>query len=81
MGNAEIDIKPLVAAGREELGTLMNNDIIRIVSPDLTNNLVGESKIYIFNGKLFQDMTLRLKNVECGEVDLRLEWVDATKDQ
>ncbi|CAA7402100.1 unnamed protein product [Spirodela intermedia] len=81
MGNAEIDIKPLVEAGRKELGTLMNNGIIRIVSPNLRNCLVGESKIHIYNGKVVQDMILRLKDVECGEVELRLEWVNNMRDR
>ncbi|CAA6675218.1 unnamed protein product [Spirodela intermedia] len=79
MGNAVINIQPLVEAGRVDLGTL-DNDIIRIVSPNSTNCLVGESKIYIYNGKVVQDMILRLKDVECGEVELRLEWVNARRN-
>ncbi|CAA6665369.1 unnamed protein product [Spirodela intermedia] len=67
MGNAVINIQPLVEAGRVDLGTL-DNDIIRI------------SKIYIYNGKVVQDMILRLKDVECGEVELRLEWVNARRN-
>ncbi|CAA6665370.1 unnamed protein product [Spirodela intermedia] len=80
MGNVEINIQPLVEAGRADLGTLLDNDIIRIVSPDSTNCLVGESKIYIYNGKVVQDMILRLRDVECGEVELRLEWVNARRN-
>ncbi|CAA6675217.1 unnamed protein product [Spirodela intermedia] len=80
MGNVEIDIQPLVEAGRADLGTLLDNDIIRIVSPDSTNCLVGESKIYIYNEKVVQDMILRLRDVECGEVELRLEWVNARRN-
>lgn len=76
MGNAEINIQPLVEVGRGELKTLFDTDVIRIVSPNFTNNLVGESKIYIYNGKVVQDMILRLRDVECGEVELRLEWVN-----
>ncbi|CAA7402101.1 unnamed protein product [Spirodela intermedia] len=79
MGNAVIDIQPLVEAGRADLGTL-DNDIIRIVSPNSINCLVDESKIYIYNGKVVQDMILRLKDVECGEVELRLEWVNARRN-
>ncbi|CAA6665284.1 unnamed protein product [Spirodela intermedia] len=80
MGKAEIDIQPLVEVGRTELGTLLNNDIISRVSPNSTNCLVDESKIYVYNGKVVQDMILRLRDVECGEVELRLEWVKARRD-
>uniref|UniRef100_A0A7N0TC04 Uncharacterized protein n=1 Tax=Kalanchoe fedtschenkoi TaxID=63787 RepID=A0A7N0TC04_KALFE len=50
--------------------------IVARVQPSKHNDLAKESCIFWKSGKLLQDMTLRLKNVECGEVDLQIEWID-----
>ncbi|KAG0483971.1 hypothetical protein HPP92_012055, partial [Vanilla planifolia] len=39
------------------------------------NCLVGESPIQWKDGKVIQDLVLRLRNVESGEVELQLLWV------
>ncbi|KAG2253394.1 hypothetical protein Bca52824_083530 [Brassica carinata] len=42
------------------------------------NCLSEESKIVWNNGKIVQNIFLKLQNVECGEVELQLEWIDVS---
>jgi stromal membrane-associated protein len=42
-------------------------------SPD--NALARDSAVNIVGGKVKQEVSLKLQNVECGEVDLELEWI------
>ena len=73
MGNAEIDIQPILDARMSLTGSMVNGDIISVVRAEKNNSLVGDSKIYFYTEKVVQNMILRLKNVECGEVELSLE--------
>ncbi|PHU17467.1 hypothetical protein BC332_13162 [Capsicum chinense] len=43
------------------------------VQPGRDNSLAKESFIIWENGKMIQDMTLMLQNVQCGEVKLQIE--------
>ncbi|CAN8274324.1 unnamed protein product [Cochlearia groenlandica] len=76
MGEAEIDIQPLVtsamAFGDPELFDdmqigkwLKSND----------NALMEDSLINIVDGKVKQEVHIKLQNVESGEVELDLEWL------
>ncbi|KAH7516323.1 hypothetical protein FEM48_Zijuj10G0122900 [Ziziphus jujuba var. spinosa] len=76
MGEAEIDIKPLIECLRMGLEKLPNGCVVKRVQPNRTNCLADESSCVWNNGKIVQNMSLRLKNVECGEVVLQLEWID-----
>ncbi|KAJ0873508.1 putative C2 domain-containing protein [Helianthus annuus] len=76
MGSAEFDIEPFVEAVKMHLGNLPNGTIITSVKPTRTNCLAEESHITWTDGKVVQDMVLRLQNVECGEVEIRLSWID-----
>ncbi|XP_062107529.1 protein C2-DOMAIN ABA-RELATED 4-like isoform X1 [Humulus lupulus] len=76
MGDAEFEIGPYFKAIKMGLKGLPNGTIISKVQPNRQNCLVEESRIYFINGKVVQDMVLRLRNVECGEVELQLQWVD-----
>ncbi|KAK5774985.1 hypothetical protein F383_24715 [Gossypium arboreum] len=75
MGDAEFEIGPLVNAVKMRLEGLPNGTIITKVQPSRENCLSQESCIIWNNGKVVQDMFLRLRNVETGEVDLQLEWI------
>ena len=44
--------------------------------PDRTNYLAEESSCIWQNGKIVQEMFLRLRNVESGEILVEIEWVD-----
>ena len=76
MGDAEFDIAPFIEAVKMQLGGLPNGTIIRKIQPSRENCLSEESCIIWSNGKVVQDMFLRLRNVERGEVELQLQWID-----
>ncbi|XP_062223386.1 GTPase activating protein 1-like [Phragmites australis] len=76
MGNAELDIRPLVEVVKMKLQDVADNTVAKKLVPNRQNYLAEESTIYIFEGKVKQDLVVRLKNVECGEIELQLQWVD-----
>jgi hypothetical protein len=76
MGDAEIDIGPFVEAVKMRLESLPNDTIVTKVQPSRQNCLAEESHIVYKNGKVVQNMVLRLRNVERGEVELQLHWID-----
>ncbi|XP_010263993.1 PREDICTED: protein C2-DOMAIN ABA-RELATED 5-like isoform X3 [Nelumbo nucifera] len=76
MGDADIDIKPFLEAVKMHLVNLPSGTIIQRVQPNRQNCLAEESCIIWQDGKVVQDMYLRLKNVESGEVELQLQWID-----
>ncbi|KAF8407633.1 hypothetical protein HHK36_006766 [Tetracentron sinense] len=76
MGDAEFDIKPLLEGVKMNLEGLPNGTILKKVQPSNQNCLAEESCIILNESKVVQDMYLRLRNVECGEVKLHLQWTD-----
>ncbi|XP_041015112.1 protein C2-DOMAIN ABA-RELATED 7-like [Juglans microcarpa x Juglans regia] len=76
MGDAEIDIKPYVECVRGGLENQPNGFVVKKIQPSKTNCLVEESICVWEGGKIVQEMRLRLRNVECGEVVIQLEWID-----
>lgn len=78
MGNAEIDIRPFMEAVKllALQHNITNNTIIKKELAGRNNCLAEESKIYYYDGKIVQDMFLRLRNVESGEVEIQLKWIN-----
>lgn len=76
MGDAAIDIKPFLHCVRMHIDNLPNDSLISKVIPSRENCLAEESCIFLEDGKIKQDMCLRLRNVECGEVDIQLQWIN-----
>ncbi|KAJ9708455.1 hypothetical protein PVL29_000477 [Vitis rotundifolia] len=76
MGDAEIDIKPYVECLKMGLEDLPTGTVISRVQPSRTNCLSDESCVVWDNGKIRQDMFLRLRNVESGEVEVQIEWIN-----
>ncbi|XP_043701947.1 protein C2-DOMAIN ABA-RELATED 4-like [Telopea speciosissima] len=76
MGDAEFDIKPFVEVLRMNLDPYPSGTKISRIQPSRQNCLAEESCISWENGKVIQDMCLRLRNVERGEVELQLHWID-----
>ncbi|CAA2999461.1 C2-DOMAIN ABA-RELATED 7 [Olea europaea subsp. europaea] len=76
MGNAEIDIKPCIECLRMELQGLPDGTKVDRIQPSRNNCLADESCIIWNKGKMTQDMVLRLRNVESGEVEVQIEWID-----
>lgn len=76
MGEAEIDIQPLVSAAKAFESSNMEEPIQLgkwLASDD--NTLVKDSVISFVDGKFKQDITLKLKNVDKGELEIELECV------
>ena len=67
MGDAKIDIIPFLKAKLES-----NNTTVKKIAPNKDNCLDKESEIKWENGKLVQEMTLKLRNVKSGKVVLQL---------
>ncbi|KAJ4980379.1 hypothetical protein NE237_031216 [Protea cynaroides] len=76
MGEAEVDLQPMLTSamafgdpnmfGNMQIGKwLKSND----------NALIEDSIINIVDGKVKQEVLLKLQNVECGELELELEWI------
>ncbi|CAL9168501.1 unnamed protein product [Musa hybrid cultivar] len=76
MGEAEVDLQPMITAamafGDAEL--LENMQIGRWFKTS-DNALIKDSTVNIVDGKIKQEVFLKLQNVECGEIQLVLEWV------
>jgi hypothetical protein len=75
MGNAEVDIRPLVEIVKMKLQGVADKTVVKKLVPNRQNCLAEESSIYISEGKVKQDLVVRLRNVECGEIELQLQWV------
>lgn len=75
MGNAVFDIQPFVEAVQAKLEGIPDGTVIMKVIPSRQNCLAEESAIYWSDGKVVQDMALRLNNTRSGEVQLRLQWL------
>ncbi|RAL46631.1 unnamed protein product [Cuscuta campestris] len=75
MGDAEFDVKPLMEAVKMDMRDTPSGSVITKVKPSPENCLAKESGIVWEKGKVVQKMVLRLKNVECGELELELQWI------
>lgn len=76
MGDAEFDLSPYIEALKTNLEGLPEGTIITRIQPCRQNCLSEESCITYSDGKVVQDVVLRLRNVECGEVEIQLQWID-----
>lgn len=76
MGDAEFEIKSYIDALRMDLSGLPSGTIVSRIQPSRQNCLSEESCITWTEGKMIQDLCLRLRNVECGEVEIQLQWID-----
>ncbi|KAJ6292871.1 hypothetical protein OIU78_024944 [Salix suchowensis] len=76
MGEAEIDIQPLITSAMafgdpEMFGNMQIGKWLK--SHD--NALLDDSIINIVDGKVMQEISLKLQNVESGELEVELEWM------
>ncbi|KAF8413513.1 hypothetical protein HHK36_001503 [Tetracentron sinense] len=76
MGEAEVDIQPLITSAMAfgDAGMFGDMQIGKwLKSHD--NALIRDSIINIIDGKVKQEVSLKLQKVESGEIDLELEWM------
>ncbi|KAJ1394239.1 C2 domain [Sesbania bispinosa] len=76
MGDAEFDLSPYIEALKMNLEDLPSGTIITRIHPCRQNCLAEDSCITYDDGKIVQNVVLRLRHVECGEVELQLQWID-----
>ncbi|XP_077221034.1 ADP-ribosylation factor GTPase-activating protein AGD12-like [Tasmannia lanceolata] len=76
MGEAEIDVQPLITAAtaHEDVGMVEDMQIGKWLKSN-DNALIRDSIINIVDGKVKQEVSLKLQNVESGELELELEWM------
>ncbi|VAI11482.1 unnamed protein product [Triticum turgidum subsp. durum] len=75
MGVAEFSVTDIYDAAKLDLKHASDGTRIKTIYPVGTNYLGGESHVSWKNGKVVQDLILKLKNVDSGSVVLQLEWV------
>lgn len=76
MGDAEFEIGTLLKVVAMRLEGLPDGTIISTVRPNRQSCLAEDSHIVYSNGKVVQNIVLRLRNVECGEIELQLQGID-----
>ena len=80
MGEAEIDIQPLVAATKAyEKSTIDESMQLGKWVASTDNTLVKDGVINLVDGKVRQDISLRLQNVEKGVLEIELECIPLTQ--
>jgi len=75
MGDAKLDIQPFMDALNMVWDGIPDGALLKSIEPSRDNCLATESSILLKNGKVVQDIILRLQNVESGELELNLQWV------
>lgn len=76
MGEAEVDIQPLVAAARAyESSTMYESVDFKKWVSSKDNTSVEEGVISVVDGKLKQEIILKLQKVERGALEIELECV------
>ena len=77
MGNAHLNLQPIVSATRmrDILRVSAGETTLRKVIPDGENCLVRESSINCVNGEVVQNVWLRLRGVESGEIELTVKFI------
>ncbi|EYU24162.1 hypothetical protein MIMGU_mgv1a019752mg [Erythranthe guttata] len=68
-----MDTRPFVEAVKLNPNGLPNCSVSTRVVSSISNCLTKESSVFWENGTVKQDMCLRVKNVECGEIELQLD--------
>ncbi|XP_020578275.1 protein C2-DOMAIN ABA-RELATED 4-like [Phalaenopsis equestris] len=76
MGDAEFEVTSFIEAVKMSSTDFPNGTTITTVKPCRQNCLAGESPILWRDGKIVQEIVLRLRNVEAGEIELELTWID-----
>ncbi|XP_038895936.1 ADP-ribosylation factor GTPase-activating protein AGD12-like [Benincasa hispida] len=76
MGEAEIDLQPMITSAMAfgDAEKLENMQIGKWLKSD-DNALIDDSAVIIIDGMVKQEVSLKLQNVESGEVYLELEWM------
>jgi hypothetical protein len=75
MGVAEINLTDIYDAAKLDLKHATDGTMIKTIYPVGVNYLGGESHVMWKDGKVVQDLTLKLTKADSGVIMLQLEWV------
>jgi hypothetical protein len=76
MGDAEFCILDFVETAKHDLSHVSDGTVMKTIHPEKGNCLATESHITWKDGKVSQDIVLRLRNTDTGELVLHLQWVN-----
>lgn len=76
LGKAEIDIKPYIECFKTGFRGVSDGITIERIQPSEQNCLSEESCIIWKDEKMTQDMTVKLRKIERGEIELQIEWIN-----
>ncbi|KAL3618808.1 putative ADP-ribosylation factor GTPase-activating protein agd11 [Castilleja foliolosa] len=80
MGNAEIDIQPLLSAAKaSECSSISESTLLGKWKASQENSLVKDGVITLDDGKVKQEISIKLQNVERGVLEIELECVPLTQ--
>lgn len=75
MGDAKFDIKSFMEAlNMPRLERHPNGTVLKRIPPSRTNYLAEESIVVWKDKEVIQQLSLRLRNVESGEIEIELLW-------
>ncbi|KAI5056346.1 hypothetical protein GOP47_0028164 [Adiantum capillus-veneris] len=75
MGDAEIDLRTLVAAAKLKAGLQFQEGMnIRKIVATNDNHFATDSVIKFKDGHIVQEICIKLQNVEKGQIELELRW-------
>ncbi|KAK7399710.1 hypothetical protein VNO78_10899 [Psophocarpus tetragonolobus] len=76
MGEADIDLQPLITSAMAYGDpSMFDNMQIGKWLKSHDNALIDDSTVNIVDGKVKQEISIKLQNVESGELELALEWI------
>ncbi|KAG2407078.1 Protein C2-DOMAIN ABA-RELATED 11 [Vigna angularis] len=82
MGSSYLNLQPLMSASRLrdilKVSSASGETTLRKVTPDSENCLARESSISCVNGEVVQNVWLRLRGVESGELQLTIKLISSS---
>lgn len=76
MGNAEFSILNFVEIAKQDLSDVPDGTVMKTIHTEKGSCLATDSHITCKDGKVSQDILLRLRDTETGDLVLRLTWVN-----
>ena len=76
MGDAEFSILDFVEIAVKDLTHVRDDTVMKTFQPNEENCYSADSHIMWKDGKVTQNMALKLRNTDTGELIMHLEWVN-----
>ncbi|KAM3245263.1 hypothetical protein ACQJBY_056529 [Aegilops geniculata] len=76
MGDAEFSILDFVEIAVKDMSHIRDDTVMKTFQPNEENCYSADSHIIWKDGKVTQNMALKLRNTDTGELIMHLEWVN-----